>query len=586
MECLCAPLMSSSFEDYAIAGRTGNLLKCSRPLALETIGRVPFRPLGNSHFTRAPWVSDSMIADDAYLPAVMTEKAMRLGTVKFSEPVYAISDSIVDKAQAYLQAELSSIWHGDNLIDYRSAVAELDLSKSPGFPYYYWSSDKEDALYKFGDIIQDKTSRLLAGEEVPCVFSFTLKDELRTRDRVLDEKTRVFCACDIHHLLASKMMFSQQNSKLMRTIGRHPVTIGIQVPGPQFVTAILSLKFENKGDQAYDGDIGGCDARFVLRIARVIRNLRKMFLPIEYHRCVDHIYNSVYCGVAVFAGWLYRVYHNKSGWENTGHDNSIYIWCMIYIAVTHLTQKPFNEVCKLKVNGDDLATAINHELIGIKDLAVFLRQFNVILETNSELPRHPSEITFLSHTIVERFVPGIGDFVIAAGNLPKLASSVHWVKLSPELSFEESCLAHLLGLRICLFPWPVEFWTLEEVIDSFLEKLTITTRLAELLKARLTERQIGMLHLRGESVTFFPASINLQKFNQVLKCVCGLIKNFTIDQTNATPKQTLEGPACGPKRPRQSSRGGPIEIRISDDCAESTSEACASCPTSDPNQSW
>jgi len=96
-----------------------------------------------------------------------------------------------------------------------------------------------------------------------------------------------------------------------------------------------------------------------------------------------------------------------------------------------------------------------------------------------------------------------GEIVVAAGNLSKLKSSINWIRKSPDLTFEESCLVHLLGLRVCLFPWPVEFDAIEELIDSFLRGIEWTPRLREFIKARITKGHILSLHTRFESGCFF-----------------------------------------------------------------------------------
>jgi len=87
--------------------------------------------------------------------------------------------------------------------------------------------------------------------------------------------------------------------------------------------------------------------------------------------------------------------------------------------------------------------------------------------------------------------------------LSKLKSSVNWIRRTPELSFEESCLVHLLGLRVCLYPWPVEFDEVEELIDSFIRGISWTPRLKEFMKARIPSEHILTLHTRLESGLVF-----------------------------------------------------------------------------------
>jgi hypothetical protein len=94
--------------------------------------------------------------------------------------------------------------------------------------------------------------------------------------------------------------------------------------------------------------------------------------------------------------------------------------------------------------------------------------------------------------------------IVAGGNRHKLLSSINWVKSNETLSFEESCLAHLLGIRLCLWPWYSDFVDVDELIDDFLSHLPHkTSMMCQLLKARLTEEQIAYVHLKLESGSVF-----------------------------------------------------------------------------------
>jgi len=485
---------------------------------LEVLGYVPYRPIGKSHFKPMPLLGGDC-DNDSYLPSAMTEKALSKSVQKALDPLKSYPAEKYDKMFVYLRSRLSSMWWGDNVTPYDEAVALLNFEKSAGYPYYYDCADKAEALQKHGDVIQCQVNSVVSGEEHWMPFSLTLKDELRTRERVEEEKTRGFSASGIVHLLASKMMFSKQNDKLVANFGKHPVTLGVSVPGPQFVSCVLSLGTKKN---CYDADGDGCDQRFNLGVARVIRELRKAFLAKDYHACVDLLYDAVYAGDVIACGVIHRLLHNKSGWENTSHDNSLYMWGVLFDAIETLTDQDFEDVCELLVNGDDLAMSIDSESVSIKDVAEYLAVFGVRISFDVVAPRFSHDITFLSHNIKFRFVPGFGDITVAAGNLEKLRSSLHWVRVSKSLTFEESCLAHLLGIRICLWPWHIDFLEVEEAIDNLLSVVYLTENMSLLLRGRLSEVEILNLHLRLETgVTFLPsvAHIDYIEVEQVTSCL-------------------------------------------------------------------
>lgn len=515
-------------------------------LPLEVIGYVPYRPVGKSHFVPMPlrWRVDDC-ENDSYLPSAMTEKALANSVVKNLDPLKPYSDARLDRMFCFLRQKLGSIWHGDNFSSYAEAVKLLNFEKSAGYPYYYNSANKSEALQKSGDEIQSEVSAVVTGEERWMPFSATLKDELRTKERVEAEKTRPFNSSGIVHLLASKMMFSRQNDKLVSTIGSHPLTIGISVPGPQFVSAVLSLSSK---EDCYDADGDGWDQRFHLGVARVIRELRKAFSEQRYHACIDLLYDAVYAGDTIALGVVYRMLHNKSGWENTGSDNGIYMWGTLFDAITELTGEDFDLICKELINGDDLAISINHERVSIVELADEMRKHNVLITYDVGMPRLSNEITFLSHTLKDRFVPGFGDVIVAAGNHSKLMSSLNWVKTSDTLTFEESCLAHLLGLRICLWPWLTDFLTVEEIIDNLLSKVFLTAPMKQMLHGRLSEVELLNLHLRLE------ASVNFLRFLAVIDygvdrvSECPIFQFSWKNQHAKTTNQALESSACRAER--------------------------------------
>lgn len=479
---------------------------------LQVIGYVQYRPVAKSHFVAAPWSGDNQ--DDSYLPSAMTEAALAKSCAKASDPLKSYPPEKLAWMMAFGLKNLQGIWFGENVRVYEEALRVCNLAKSAGFPWYYWTSDKYDCLIQDAGLLEEKVRALLAGADEWLPFTLTLKDELRTRDRVEAEKTRAFNASGFVHLLSSKMLFGIQNEKLMDTLGQHPVTIGVSVPGQQFVSTVLSL---GKKKNCFDADGDGCDQRFNLSVARVIRDLRKAFLPVNYHVAVNKLYDDVYGGSAIACGVVHRLLHNKSGWENTGMDNSLYFWLTVAEAIETLTGLPFEEVCRLLVNGDDLALSIDSEKVGIVELQAYLAQYGVMISFDCAEPRAARDINFLSHHLRERHVPRVGDVLVAAGNRAKLMASINWVKVNPEFSWEECCVLHLLGLRLCLWPWKIDFDELEERLDEYLKKIEVTPSIRSMLQARLSEKQICDLHFRVErGGCFFPTSLMCTVLGEII----------------------------------------------------------------------
>jgi hypothetical protein len=318
-------------------------------------------------------------------------------------------------------------------------------------------------------------------------------------------------------------LFTDQNKRLHANRGKHPVTLGISVPGDEYVTAVLGL-----GKAAFDADGDGYDLRFNLSIARVIRDVRAAFLGGEYRKAVGILYDAIYAGDTISCGVIYRLLCQKSGWNNTGEDNSLHLWCALFITFRRLGYD-FKYI-KALINGDDLAYGQPEDWpVTIDAVALDLARNGIIISYAHTLPRFAMDITFLSHNLYERFCAPFGDLIVAGGNRHKLLSSINWVKSNETLSFEESCLAHLLGIRLCLWPWYADFVDVDELIDDFLSKIPHKTEMmCQLLKARLTEERIAYVHLKLESGSVFsPNSLVRVVENEVDQVTLSLI-NLTL----------------------------------------------------------
>ncbi len=474
---------------------------------------VPWRPLGKSNLVRSPWCDDRG-DDEDYLPTVMSVEAAKVGLEKAREPYNPFPEEHVLKAQKFLTDKLKAIWTDtpeDYVMSYDDAILELKHDKSPGFPYYYRFAKKGDVLddEEASQLLKFKVEGLLAGDEIPCYFTLTEKSELRPREKVLANKTRIFFASDMHHLVASKMLFDVQNEQLMDKIGQHPITLGIQMPGPQYVSTLSRLV------ECNEGDLSGCDLRFNLRLARAIRDVRLSFLPTRYKLAVQHLYNTVYAGYTAGLGGLYRVFGNKSGWENTSHDNSFMVWLALLCASYSLyPDEDPDKIFTSLINGDDLVVKMfKGYFTQFRD---YLLQYNTVIEAPNWEQRPVREITFLSHHLEQVYVSGFGQFTVAAGNLTKLLSSVNWIKKNANLTFEESCVAHLLGVRLCLFPWAVHFDMTDQILSDYLKKIEMTDFIRCALCARLTKLELAKLHTRVEGF-FFPSTDFNRGLNLVLK---------------------------------------------------------------------
>lgn len=554
---LRAPLVEEVFA-------TNSYIRQPDDIGLKPITTVDWRPLGHSDLIPSPWDHNQ---NDTYLPTQMSVNAMKIGLTKCHDPIINFPEDLVVKAEAYVESRLKSIWTRtpeQYVLSNDDAIDLLTMDKSPGFPYYFKYQTKEQAIIGSKESILEKVNNIMDGKRVQCIFSLTEKSELRPKQKVDEGKTRVFMASDLHHLIASKRLYERQNDDLCATIGKHPITIGVQLPGPQYINLMMSL-----GLNCNDGDVAGCDLRFNPRIARSIYRIRHQFLPLRYAEAGWWLYCCVYCGLGVALGALYRLYGNKSGWQNTGHDNSIQVWlCMLICCFALYPGRNPDEIFKIFINGDDV---VQGQFIGeFKQFCDWLKNYGFYLEADNWKSRDVMDCVYLSHHLRPRFVHGFGDFICVAGNRNKLLSSMNWIKKSKTLSFEESAVAHLLGLRICLFPWQDDFEECDQILSTFLARIVHTMFIRRCLSARLSELRLAYLHTRNEGFNFFnfakrvPSELVQYWLDyQVLdiRCspdkesstscnTCSFENNYTTFQS-MTKTNTAKGKKNGPKTARR-----------------------------------
>jgi len=454
-----------------------------------------------------------------YAPAYMGQDAIPLALEKSFEKCRLLDEARLDRVFEHITDKLEPFFVRKALT-YEEAVETVDPSKSPGFPWthVYHLQTKADVMERMPELLKQMVMALLSGDE-DVVTSFTgqLKPELRTVARVLAKKTRFFCGSPFHLQLLNCMLFYTSYQNIMDHLEEHPIKIGIQLPGPSFIRFMSSL-----GDRANDGDGSGFDLRYALQVARRVRNLHYRMTEEQYIKAVCIAFNAVFAGTVCVGNRVYRLFKQKSGDFKTSMANSICEWSYVLYGVD-LILGPYafrQEMLSEGYVGDDLAVAMKN--LSLKQIADKLEPLGIYIEIEDAIPRSYMEVVFLSHSLVWRYVACMQrNIVVAAGNLPKLASSLRWVKKSETLNWQEAQVAHLIGVRLCLFPWP-HYWALcDEVLDKLLVGVTMTPFIRGCLKARLNEWEMVRLHTRYESAVF-PTSIvditgRLKSFGRLFK---------------------------------------------------------------------
>jgi len=141
----------------------------------------------------------------------------RTSIARFNKPLDPLGDLkiVYDYCALWLYDEFS-FWRNSLVIDYDQALTKIDPTKSPGYPWIlkyqtkgdYFVSDDSDWFYEYWNALGTTDPHL-------TFSSVSIKEELRTAIKVDKHSVRTIIAKDVNHILASTMLFQQQQEMLI-----------------------------------------------------------------------------------------------------------------------------------------------------------------------------------------------------------------------------------------------------------------------------------------------------------------------------------------------------------------------------------
>jgi len=440
----------------------------------DVVANVPARQIGSSSYSASGLQPDVTLGFTEFEPSVMSNEALFKAMTRYTLDGVMYPQELLDELADVIRTQFGPYFIGSYVQSFDSAISEMDLSKSPGWPLYYWYNSKLAAIESESKYIQHCISMLFEGEQIHHPSSVTLKDEILSAKKIADVRTRVFQNVALSTNLVGQMLFGVQDASLMENHLNQPSTIGVDVPGPGFLQIFCKVKdFIRKSPnqkQCFDADASSYDALYNLQVAGLIRDVRAEYLPPVYTKAVHAYYNEVYAGYASVLGNVLQLPSQKSGQILTGSDNGIGMFAKLYIP--YKIQNPGSTVSSyftdmiIKVNGDDVLGAKVSDSINFnpKVMVDILADYGVYLEIIDIELKLINECVFLSHKPVQRFFQQRQMHItVAGGRRDKLISGLRWRhKHNDAIS-----LARFYALVNGLFPWAYEYYKCREVVDAW-----------------------------------------------------------------------------------------------------------------------
>lgn len=419
--------------------------------AFVGIAAVGLRPLPKSKYIPSPYG----FVNPVYSPSSMTYQSYLHWMSKLSRPR---GDNITSRdylrSKEILNVEFSPFVVG-GLSALDDVLKDIDWDKSPGWPYVNEGCPtKRDAWIKQSSIIIDRANKLIRGEYVECNFIATLKDELLPPGK----NSRVFLPAPFHHQIACALLFKKLTDSLTKTCHSHSSAIGVNIFGRGLERSLRNLSTLPYG---YDADQSGCDTS--CKDVEPERDFMKNGLPREFHAGVDLLFNTAMCPRVIVADRVLQLQMNPSGWYLTTVINTLRTHRLVASAYLDLSPhvESINDMrqhLKQLNGGDDLAYSTDRPWFGIVQLADYLAQRGVYLESDVLEPRDAMSLTFFSHNLFLRKIDlNQLHIYVAGGRLSKILSAFSFLKIKEGKVNWQRNAARVVGLMTNLWPYKFEF---------------------------------------------------------------------------------------------------------------------------------
>jgi len=434
------------------------------------------------------------------------------------------------RAGHWMDLEFGKFISGSVLSSLDEVLTWLEHDTSPGYPWTLKYHDKLDYWSGEGaDFFRQYWESLKTPDPIISMCSVTIKEELRLKTKVDDDRARSIIAFDVNNVTANCVVTLDQNKALINTCEYHCIKMGLNLlkggahklvtemecwprsslslDGIQFDGHFTRLNFENNRDFRY-------------------RMLRQEFQTDDVKTILFNIFENKIVKLLVnINGTVYKcVTGNPSGQADTTVDNSLktyqdsaVLW-MLSVPEEMRNYTSYREHVKQIICGDDWALSVHPDAQKyFNKQSIFSNAKLIGMEYTSETEDFVDfrELTFLGHGFIEHDVPG-QDFSMF---LPKIdcdkmrCSMVHY----NEAHTLEMTVIRANGLRAETFACiDCRKWFAELIDDLRVRCGTLRdVELVNAWKTYKTDQQLWELYTGYELYTDFqrlpvsaPAEIN------------------------------------------------------------------------------
>jgi len=392
------------------------------------------------------------ISDEWRLP-IPNEAASFKSLAKYGKPTVILQEQQVrdlNLAVEWMERQFYPYMGESDIITTAEAISRLDMSSSSGFPLNTLYPTKRLLFEQDPDIViwlEQRWETLATDPLWTTVFSSSLKEELRPKDKILLNKQRTFTAGATDATVLGNRLFVDQNEKMYAAHTVSSSAIGMSPYGGNWNKLIDKLAVFRNGyaldESEYDSSIlefliWGC-AQFRFKC------FKKNFRTVDNMQRVKTYYRNLINTLILSPQGIFvmKKLGMPSGCVSTVTDNTLILYTLL--AYAWIRKAPndmkmytcFEDHTAKALVGDDNTWTVSdkaHKFYNATTVIEEWLQLNIRTTTDSMEPRSAIDLDFLSaHTTV------IGGYKLPIYSRDKLMTSVLYapqVKISPVVTLQ------------------------------------------------------------------------------------------------------------------------------------------------------
>ncbi len=355
---------------------------------------------------------------------IPNEAAAYKSLAKYAKAEVNLPEDLVkklNKAWEWTERHFMPYMGNSRVLSLREAVDRLDMSSSSGFPFNREFTTKRELFDNDPDILdwlEEDWERLAEDPMWTTIMSSSLKEELRTKEKIEENSIRTFTAGAADATVQGNRLFVDQNEKMYAAHTVSSSSIGMSPLKGNWDKLFRKLNVFKNGyamdESQFDSSlrkmlIWGCAQLRWKMLATEFQTIQNLNRIKTYYRNMINTLILTPEGIIVM-----KKQGMPSGCCNTVTDNTLILYTMMAFAwidnctADYDTYSAFEDNTAKALVGDDNTWTVSdvcHEFYNAHSVIDSWKQLGITTTTDSYSPRPAEDLDFLSaHTV---FIKGI-----------------------------------------------------------------------------------------------------------------------------------------------------------------------------------